>query len=578
MNNTYLFLFSISPVQSFISQARKTKDLYAGSVLLSNFIKNQIEFLKKEKTDAEIIFPMWKNNSDKNGQSLPNRFVAKINAESDDEIVLLGQKLQKNFKDILKKRFENLPDIISKGPNKDIYLNQVLNIFESYWAAVKEEDNNYQNNYIKLEKIHAAAKNIKKFKQLNNGNGEQGRKCSLCGERNAYFYGNYDLPAFINENFGTKICDSRIQFTKNEALCTACSIKRFYNVSFPSIAEITLKGTIPEDKIAELSFDAELFYDENLTQTYFKKNNMPVSRLDEIKNRRNKILEKNNLKASSLPKYYALIMFDGDNMGKFLAGDFLREETNLEEFHKILSMVLSEGAKKARNIVDKYGKTVYAGGDDFLGFVPLKSLMPVLKELRTIFKEYVNDRLNKFIQKEITISAGIAIAHYKIPLKTVLDWARTMEKEAKEKSRDSFAIAVLKHSGEIHKTVWKWYDSGKSNVDRIEKILHKLIKKKFSANFIHALEEEFRKLSSEENILVYKKQFQAELKRLIAKSILLQNNSDSVQNIAKQKEREKEELYNLCNKLFLKAFEDTENYFSLMKIVDFIARHLGGER
>ena len=30
--NQYLFLFTIGPVQSFIAQARKTRDLYAGSI------------------------------------------------------------------------------------------------------------------------------------------------------------------------------------------------------------------------------------------------------------------------------------------------------------------------------------------------------------------------------------------------------------------------------------------------------------------------------------------------------------------------------------------------------------------
>ncbi len=34
----YLFLFTIGPVQSFIAQARKTRDLYAGSAILGEII------------------------------------------------------------------------------------------------------------------------------------------------------------------------------------------------------------------------------------------------------------------------------------------------------------------------------------------------------------------------------------------------------------------------------------------------------------------------------------------------------------------------------------------------------------
>ena len=89
MKNNYLFLFSISPVQSFISQARKTKDLDAGSKLLSEFVKKQIEFLKNKKSGVEVIFP-----NDTTSDSLPNRFVAKINVESDDEIRKVGKELE----------------------------------------------------------------------------------------------------------------------------------------------------------------------------------------------------------------------------------------------------------------------------------------------------------------------------------------------------------------------------------------------------------------------------------------------------------------------------------------------------
>jgi len=576
--NNYLLLFSISPVQSFISQARKTKDLYTGSRLLSKFLKVQLYKLKELKTDTQIIFP-----SDINRDSLPNRFVVKISAETELDILNIGNELLKNFDRILRDEFESFAKITGISFNKDVYITQMLNTFECYWASLKIEED-YKITYLQLEKIHAAAKNIRKFNQLNKGKGEQGRKCSLCGERNAYFNADDTSPAFIDESLGIKITDFPFHFIKNESLCTVCAIKRFYNVSFPSIAEIALKDTIPEKDIKILEYDAELFYNENLTKKYFEKNNIPVSKLEEIKNKRNKILKKFDIKSSDLPKYYALIMFDGDNMGKLLAGDFLKDKTKLEDFHRELSKALSENAEKAKKIVNKYGQTVYAGGDDFLGFVPLKNLMLSLKELRNIFKVCVNNKLNKMVKREITMSAGVVIAHYKIPLKTVLDWARIMEKEAKEKGgRDSFTIAVVKHSGEIHKTVWKWYDIEESNIDRIEKILNKFIEKNFSTNFIHTLEKEFLRLFYEEDNdkekdeekkyrALWDKQFEAELKRLINRSLLIKENKD----------KESAELFKLCKSMGEIAADVTKkgknfyNYFELMKIIDFMARHLGG--
>ena len=55
----YLFLFTISPVQSFIAQARKTQDLYAGSRILSDIMTQSINLL----TNAEVIYPKLTSES-----------------------------------------------------------------------------------------------------------------------------------------------------------------------------------------------------------------------------------------------------------------------------------------------------------------------------------------------------------------------------------------------------------------------------------------------------------------------------------------------------------------------------------
>jgi len=64
---------------------------------------------------------------------------------------------------------------------------------------------------------------------------------------------------------------------------------------------------------------------------------------------------------------------------------------NLKEFHKKLSEKLLDFGKWATDyLTAPLGKTVYAGGDDFLGFVNLKHLFSVMKELRSKFDEIVN--------------------------------------------------------------------------------------------------------------------------------------------------------------------------------------------
>src|SRR5579884_4046007 len=67
----YMLLFSLGPVQSFIAQARKTRDLMLGSFLLSMLMEAAMKGLDKEK----LVFPA--DPIIKNGISdLPNKFIA----------------------------------------------------------------------------------------------------------------------------------------------------------------------------------------------------------------------------------------------------------------------------------------------------------------------------------------------------------------------------------------------------------------------------------------------------------------------------------------------------------------------
>ena len=77
----YLFLFTVGPVQSFIAQARKTQDLYAGSQILTELVKAGIEEVGREN----IIFPYAYPDEDNKWQdvkSLPNRFLAVVEKEA----------------------------------------------------------------------------------------------------------------------------------------------------------------------------------------------------------------------------------------------------------------------------------------------------------------------------------------------------------------------------------------------------------------------------------------------------------------------------------------------------------------
>ncbi|MEN3047155.1 MAG: type III-B CRISPR-associated protein Cas10/Cmr2, partial [Candidatus Hydrothermales bacterium] len=134
--------------------------------------------------------------------------------------------------------------------------------------------------------------------------------------------------------------------------------------------------------------------------------------------------------------YYALIYLDGDNMGKWLAGELLPDieysyasETweNLPNnfknkikaisprklltpaIHASISTALRNYALEfVRKIVEKehLGKLVYAGGDDVLAFVNLKDLLDVIHKLRWAFSGNIKINSKDEIEVELNNNSG----------------------------------------------------------------------------------------------------------------------------------------------------------------------------
>ncbi len=575
----YLFLFTISPVQSFIAQARKTQDLYSGSRLLSHLIETAINELPQH---SEIIFPS------KNTESKPNRFLAVVDTEN-------IQKMGDDLKKIVQDKFIEISKAEMKGEYPANFDKQIESFLQIQWVAIEHDESQYKENYKDIERILGGVKNVRQFSQLEE---EGNRKCSLCGERNALFYkpvikedGTKKKPAYL-QNDAIEIEN----FDHGEGLCAVCFTKRFYEKGeFPSTAKIALMDTLYQLEIISYEnyvlldrfkknvdpFNDQLFFEENLNESYFRKHDLKIKLLSCIKEKQKEIekrAKQNDLRLK-LSKYYAVIAFDGDSMGKWLSGEKLNDTAGLKAFHTALSEKLGAFAEYAKNyLAEPRGKTVYAGGDDFLGFVSLKHLFDVAKTLREKFDEQVNQPLEEFklTGENLTFSAGIAVAHYKTPLSIVLDWARKMEKEAKniDDNKDAFAIAVLKHSGEIHKTACKWKKDGCEPLAVIGNLVEVLAEDVFSNTFIKNLDSEFRRLMDKDGKFAEKHLIETEIKRLVSRSCMVKREAgEPKKNFETRKQEEISELSNsLCN--LLQISKTLENFLSALHIADFIKREI----
>jgi CRISPR-associated protein Cmr2 len=272
--------------------------------------------------------------------------------------------------------------------------------------------------------------------------------------------------------------------------------------------------------------DSQLFYEENLNKNYFEKNDIEYPLDDCLKEFQG--FKKAIKKEYKQTSYYAVVMFDGDDMGKWLSGQRLNDKSKLKEFHKDISLNLATFANKARDILkEPKGMTVYAGGEDFLGFVNLDNLFDVLVELNSQFRELIGEPLKEKYQlnDDFTFSAGAVIAHYKTPLGTVLNEARKSEKKAKKSSgKDAVCLTVLKRSGEVRETILKFESF--FELDYITKQLNK----NFSSKFISNLEKEFLLMCDENgeldnslNSMLY-----SEIKRTLHRSLKIESAKDNI--------------------------------------------------
>lgn len=202
------------------------------------------------------------------------------------------------------------------------------------------------------------------------------------------------------------------------------------------------------------------------------------------------------------PTYYAILMMDGDNMGKWLHGDYLPKMSEVLHpsiiddcsrspegkevllahrpitpmTHAAISEALTNfSLHVAPKIVKNHmGALIYSGGDDVLALLPLENALRCANELRfafsgdPAFNEGAPDGYYRnhdgrdllMMGMKATISAGLAVVHYKEDLRFALNQARQSEKEAKDSGRNMLQIRACRRSGEHTKSLCPWPVTG----------------------------------------------------------------------------------------------------------------------
>ncbi len=255
---------------------------------------------------------------------------------------------------------------------------QITDFLEIYAAWVELDPKNYQGSRQRVERLLAGRKALRDFTQA--AQDDTGiPKSPLDASRASVLKKPEDL-AEATAN------DKKLRLRKNEHLDAISLLKRIYGSSLKSVIDT-----------------------RTMARRALCKTAMPSDRDFEDED---SITEKQ--------PYYAILHADGDKMGALI------EHMSSAKEHQRFSSVLSSFASGVKEIVEKHhGFKIYSGGDDVLAFLPVNTALKCARELATDFAEKL---------PEASLSVGVAIVHYREPLSISLEYARTAEKKAKNKS------------------------------------------------------------------------------------------------------------------------------------------------
>ncbi len=558
MNNTsHILHFSIGPVQGFVAQARRTRDLWAGSFLLSwlagqamaavlendGSIKFPSVGSRDEPTDELLKAILEKGHDNPPIGSLPNRFKATIPDSFDPNII--QNQIMKKWLGLCEAVWQQFIEPIEAYENetKRIWDRQVKNFWEIQWVLGQSDDLNEDGRWLDIRK------NWRNHLPTEEG----GDHCVLMNDYQ-------ELSGFIRaqekdkqNQFWEQLRDKLglLDLGDDERLCSIALVKRLfpklkeprlkqtigwvpggkreytgnwpstvYMAAVPWLEKIIANGKIDnlrdyvnlvEDKVEDknsikseratviaslkplgdlASQDGNFFLETALTNHRAR----PLSKTksdsgkDPDQEAREELiihLKKLNEKVGEpASPYYALLLMDGDHLGKLL---------QMNEAYAISESLSKFTGNVSEIVKNKNGFTIYAGGDDVLAILPINTAIQCAIELKTAYTESFIDIKNKDKDK-FSASSAIIFTHFHNALREVLREAHhQLDDIAKERNgRDSLALALLKPSGKAAEWCATWNSHVEINPpNKLLEFKNEIEKKHFSTGYFYHLRQRY---------------------------------------------------------------------------------------
>jgi CRISPR-associated protein Cmr2 len=459
----HLLALTVGPVQEFIAAARRTRDLWFGSYLLSEISKATAKAV--QDNGGKLIFPAPRSGTDLDPDSCLNVANVILAELAEQDPVTVAQQAKDAARVCWRRFADEVFEEYQAVIRADIWNDQVDDVLELYAAWVSYRPETYRADRARLMRLLAGRKSCRDFLPAKGRAGVA--KSSLDGLRESVLLPPGSWP---------KRSRGRMRVHKGEQLDVIAMVKRTAGGSrpYPSVARVAadpwLRGVGAERlnalRAACEELGAKVVHPLDISEGRGNPHyaTFPFEGTPVFRSRYGEFLRETDISERDLEPliralapltrdfgepnpYLAVLVTDGDHIGQALS------QLDSPSDHRAFSQALADFAGQARQIVHQYnGILVYAGGDDVLAFVPVDRCLSCARALHDKFGEL---RGTWWATTALTLSVGLAIAHFMEPLEDLLEYGRCAEKHAKrpraqdrgQDERDGLAVHVLKRGG-----------------------------------------------------------------------------------------------------------------------------------
>jgi CRISPR-associated protein Cmr2 len=545
--NQHLHL-SIGPVQAFVGQSRRTRDLWSSSYLLSFLSAHAVAGARKAGT--KVLRPLVDDDpmlqwveGHKNGEaprfgSLPNQFTIEVSPTLDPPSIAEAAKraFDTAWQRVCQAVWNRFVAGVANSGNgtREIWERQVNGFWELIWVSGEPEEHTLLARR-KLWRTHWLPI-------------EPGDKCTLMPDFQELSGYVRAIERERQEQFWRELRPGvrglELQKEK-ERLCAIALVKRLYArpevmqeavgwavdvKHWPSTVDIAavpwLRG-LPSEAAAQAEEFARTVAREagpevktggasNLLDPADA--NRAYAHLDAnwfhrsfVANPRLALLSDEKVRAGLVEQLQQLNLLSASSTrgtareGMQMAGGspiyfalLLADGDNLGSLvqrlgPEIVSPALADFTAAGPKIIQRYhGATVYAGGDDLLALLPVEGGLECISEIEQRYRVSF-ERAARRVVPEATLSAAVVFAHARAPFPLVLAEAhRMLDNVAKdENGRDSLGISVYRG----HQCAAQWTstwrrgpsDSEYEAVGAVSAVMQTVREQSLSASAVHRI-------------------------------------------------------------------------------------------